>query len=296
MLSPKTIANISTGTKDSIGPVPMPSRPAPCPSWKIRVTKPSAAPIDSRFRIAALIGMITERNTSSSSSALNSTTTPTKSGSLLGHHAREVLVGGREAADLDPRAGLALDRGHDVVAQALERVGRRRLLRAGPRVGGDRRHRAVGRDRRRRDEGEVLVGAHRVGDLLRRRLVALLRQLGDEQERAVGAGAEALGDQVVGLARRRARADRRPRRWSPGACWVAGSARASSTTSATVAASHGRRWTACDQRSQPRPRRACARGWPRAGRATRARAAEAGAWCPRSGSRRARRTRAARRR
>ena len=82
MLSPKTIANISTGTKDSIGPVPMPSSPAPCPSWKIRVTKPSAAPIDSRFRIAALIGMITERKTTSSSSALNSTTTPTKSGSL----------------------------------------------------------------------------------------------------------------------------------------------------------------------------------------------------------------------
>ena len=32
--------------------------------------------------MAALIGMITERNTTSSSRALNSTTTPTKSGSL----------------------------------------------------------------------------------------------------------------------------------------------------------------------------------------------------------------------
>jgi len=83
MLSPKTMANMSTGTKDSIGPVPMPSSPAPWPSWKISVTKPSAAPIDSRFMIAALIGMNTERKTTSRSSALSSTTTPTNSGSLL---------------------------------------------------------------------------------------------------------------------------------------------------------------------------------------------------------------------
>ena len=47
------------------------------------MTKPSAAPIDSRFKIAALTGMTAERNTTSNSSALNSTTTPTNSGSLL---------------------------------------------------------------------------------------------------------------------------------------------------------------------------------------------------------------------
>ena len=46
------------------------------------MTKPSAAPIDSRFMIAALIGITTERKTTSSSSALNRTTTPTNSGSL----------------------------------------------------------------------------------------------------------------------------------------------------------------------------------------------------------------------
>jgi len=82
MLRPKTIANISTGTNDSIGPVPMPIRSAPWPSWKISVTKPSAAPIDRRFMIAALIGITTERKTTSSNRALSRTTTPTKSGSL----------------------------------------------------------------------------------------------------------------------------------------------------------------------------------------------------------------------
>ena len=87
MLSPNTMANISTGTKDSIGPVPMPSSPAPWPSWKISVTNPSAAPIDSRFRIAALIGMITERNTTQQQQRAEQHDDADEERQLAGHHA-----------------------------------------------------------------------------------------------------------------------------------------------------------------------------------------------------------------
>ena len=124
MLSPKTIANISTGTNDSIGPVPMPSSPAPWPSWKMRVTKPSAAPIDSRFMTAALIGMTTERNTASSSSALKSTTTPTNSGSLPATTREKSSLDAVKPPTSTLGAGPALDGRQDVVAQPLERVGR----------------------------------------------------------------------------------------------------------------------------------------------------------------------------
>ena len=77
------IGNISTGRNASIGPVlSTPSSDAPQPFWKIAVTIPSAAPVESMFITAAVSGIAMLRNTTISSRKLSSTTMPTNSGSL----------------------------------------------------------------------------------------------------------------------------------------------------------------------------------------------------------------------
>ena len=65
-------------------------KPPSQPHWKIATTTPSAAPIESRFMIAACNGITSERKTTSSSSAESSTTMPMNSGSLLESTLREV--------------------------------------------------------------------------------------------------------------------------------------------------------------------------------------------------------------
>ncbi len=94
--------------------------------------------------------------------------------------------------------------GDDVLAQALEQVGRRGVLGRRGRDGEDRRHLAVLARRRRRHGGD----AGRVGDRLLQRaqlLLGLRRTLGcvdGEQEGTVGSGAERRGQLVVGDALR----------------------------------------------------------------------------------------------
>ena len=51
--------------------------------------------------------------------------------------------------------------------------------------------------------GDARLVAQRAGERRHRIAVALVRRVGREQQRAVGAGAEALRDEVIGLARRR---------------------------------------------------------------------------------------------
>ena len=67
---------------DSIGPFWTPIRPPSQPHWKIATITPSDAPMLSRFITAACSGITSERNTTISSSADSSTTTPMNSGSL----------------------------------------------------------------------------------------------------------------------------------------------------------------------------------------------------------------------
>ena len=64
-------------------PVCTPIRLAPQPHWKIATITPYAAPIDSRFMIAALVAITTERNAVVSSTKATATTTRIRSSMRL---------------------------------------------------------------------------------------------------------------------------------------------------------------------------------------------------------------------
>ena len=77
------MANIITGRKASIGPVWFTWNTEPAhPHWNTATRMPKAAPIDSRFMIAAVRGMTRLRNTMARRQNESSTTRPMKSGSF----------------------------------------------------------------------------------------------------------------------------------------------------------------------------------------------------------------------
>jgi hypothetical protein len=74
------MANIIIGTKATIGTVSSrPTRFFCQPHWKIATTTPYAAPIDSRFMIAAFSGTRIDRNTIMSSTNDRAMTVPMNS-------------------------------------------------------------------------------------------------------------------------------------------------------------------------------------------------------------------------
>ena len=60
---------MNSGTHGTIPPYEVkPSSPCRCPSWKMSVIRPYAAPTDSRFSPIEISGMASERNATSSRS------------------------------------------------------------------------------------------------------------------------------------------------------------------------------------------------------------------------------------
>src|SRR4051794_352947 len=117
------IAKRKIGKNEMIGPVSStPIRLAPQPHWKTATTMPKAAPMLSRFISIAFSGTQTERKTIISNSAESRTTTPMKSGSLsaIALPKSEDRV---DAADVDLRTGLLLDRGDHLATDVVEQLG-----------------------------------------------------------------------------------------------------------------------------------------------------------------------------
>src|SRR5581483_6320712 len=70
------MANSIIGLNATIGCLLTPMIDAPQPHWNTATRMPNAAPIESRFMIAALTGTRTDRNTHISSRKLSATTAP----------------------------------------------------------------------------------------------------------------------------------------------------------------------------------------------------------------------------
>ena len=133
---------------------------------------------------------------------------------LFGDRVAEVLEDRGDAADVELRAGLRLDRRDHVVADVVEQVGRLGALRRGRRV--DLEDAGVLRrvEGDRGDRGDAFFVFERLAAAASSPASSpLLGSAATIEKRAVEAGAEAFGEQVVGFARRRARRVRCRRRW-----------------------------------------------------------------------------------
>ena len=115
----------------------------------------------SRFITAAWSAITTERNITSSSSAESTTTSAMNSGSLPESTLEKSIEPAVKPPTSTVTPGAALDRRQHVVAQAVDEVGRRRVLRRRARV--DLGHRDVPRrrDPRLADRGDVGVCSQR---------------------------------------------------------------------------------------------------------------------------------------
>ena len=103
------------------------------------------------------------------------------------------------AADLGLDAGAAERLRHEVLAQPVDEVLDRGVLRGALGDHGEERRVALLVDARRRDEGDPRLAAQLLRELVDLCLSGRVRQVGGDHERAVGAGPEALGVQVVSL-------------------------------------------------------------------------------------------------
>ena len=213
----------------------------------------------SRFISAAIAGMSRLRKTAVSSRNESSTTTPMKSGSLLLSTRREVVEDRGLTADQDVQAAAARG-GHDLVPQLMQEGGGRCVLRRAGRVDvGEWRRPACRRCRGSASAAVTrttpLVCGDRRGDVRERRLLGGVVDLGDKLQRAVVAGAEALGEQVVGLARRAARGSEPGVGGARGASRRTGSRARASAAAAAPAMSAGRARSCAPSAPSPVTRR-----------------------------------------
>ena len=110
----------------------------------------------------------------------------------------DVLERSRQARDVGDRVAALGRRRDDVVAQAVDELIGRLVLRGGVRRHEDDCDGLLVVELRLPGGGHALEPLHAVVDLLRRLLVAV--HVDDDRDRAVEAGPEALGEQVVGPA------------------------------------------------------------------------------------------------
>ena len=192
--------NGAIGTSWSI-PISWPSVPPLATS----VITPYAAPTESRFMIAAFSEISGEWNATSRSRNDRPTTPAMNSGMRSGDELALVLERRRHAADLRVDAGAAERLRHDVVADAVDQVRGRLVLRGALRDHGDDRGVARVVDARRCDERDLPVTAEPLRERVDLGLGGRIGQLRGDHQRAVGAGPEALRVEVVGLAGHRAR-------------------------------------------------------------------------------------------
>ena len=111
-----------TGTHASIGPFCTPSTLANQPSWKTATVTPSAAPIVSRFMIAAWIGITIERKMTKQQQRREQDHDREEQRQLAAEHVREVDRGGGEPADQDRHAGLRSNAGSTSSRRWLTRL------------------------------------------------------------------------------------------------------------------------------------------------------------------------------
>src|SRR5271169_108416 len=155
----------------------------PRPNWNAAVITPSATPKDSRFRIDAVSGMSRLRKTTRSSRKDSPITTARKElGHLGAQYLGVVLVGCRDAADVDRQRAARLRPGN-AGSQPVKRGGCRGLLWSGGREHLGDLGLAVRAEHWRQDPGHTRLGAGR----------------GDERtEACLVGGAVDLADHVQG--------------------------------------------------------------------------------------------------
>ncbi len=178
-----------------VGPC-SPSRLAPQPHWNTATRTPYATPIESTFIAAAFSGTRMDRKTSISSRNEISTTVPMNSGSVSAQLGVEVVGGGGDPGDVDV--------GGDHGPHLADRRRGLGIGRSGGRQRGEHRGAAVGGDDRRTDRGDVRGRGDRAGQRGQPgRVGPGPVEVDDHEQRRVDPGAEALLEQVVGLAVRR---------------------------------------------------------------------------------------------
>src|SRR5262249_10756075 len=201
MDSPNKMASIITGRMASTGPtLPSPSASLPQPHWKMAITTPNEAAAASRFITAAVSGTTTLRNATISSRKARPTMTARNSGSLPAM----TWVKSSNIAVCPPTytpEGVALLGGRDgFLPQVLDELAGLGVLRRGGRDDLDDADGAARRGRDGHRGGHARGVADRAGEPGQGPGVAGRAGGGDQLERAVEARAEAVGEQVVGLA------------------------------------------------------------------------------------------------
>ena len=137
---------MSTGRNASIGPVlSIPSSDAPQPFWKIAVTTPNAAPTESRFITAAVSGIseaAEHRHQQQEAEQHDDADEQRQLADRTWLKSSKIAV---LPADQHVQAGPALGGGHDLVADVVQQVRGRDVLRRALRVDVRRSRRPAGR-------------------------------------------------------------------------------------------------------------------------------------------------------
>ncbi len=93
------------------------------PHWNTATNTPKAAPMESRFMIAAVSGMTMLRNTIVNNRNESTTTRPMNRGSFDVEHPGEVHEDGGVASDVDADAGAGDGGGDGLGAEVVDQVG-----------------------------------------------------------------------------------------------------------------------------------------------------------------------------
>ena len=189
---------MNTGRNASTGPdAPRPNALVPQPHWKNAVSTPNVAAAASRFITAAVARDQQAAEGDHEQQEAEPEDGEQEPGQLGDDGRGEVRVRGGHAADVDPQRRAALGGRDRAAAQGADQGGGGRGLRRGP--GGDLDDLRAGRRRDRAHAGDVAdVGQPRFEGPERGRAGGRAG-LRDQDQRAVEAGAEAVGEQVVGL-------------------------------------------------------------------------------------------------
>ena len=170
-----------------------PSRLLPQPHWNTATSTPYAAPMESRFISAAFSGTTTERKTSISRRNGHRDHGADEQRERLRQLGVEVVGRRGDPGDVDVA--------RDGVADPVDRGGGRGVGRAGRRQGGEDRGATVGGDLLAADRGDRRAARRGRGPGRVRRpgVTPGASRSTTTSQRCVDPGAEALGEQVVGL-------------------------------------------------------------------------------------------------